>query len=175
MKRIKFISIFVIFILSIISHFMYTWFPNYLFSILFPVNESIWEHMKLIATPTLLFSIFEYYIYKKENIKYNNFILSYSIAIIVGIISYLIIYIPLDDIFGHHLIVAILLLFIIFIFIGIISFYIMNMNNIKCSNIIGIIMIIIIYIVFGYLTYNPIKINLFYDYMNKYYGIKKSS
>lgn len=175
MKKIKIIGVFIIFILSIISHFMYTWFPNTLFSILFPVNESIWEHMKLIATSTLIYSIFEYIVYKKEKIYYNNFIFSYAISILIGIISYLIIYIPLDDIFGHHLVIAILLLFIIFIFIEIISYYIMKMNKIKYSNIIGIIIIIIIYTIFGYLTYYPIHINLFYNFMNKHYGIKKYS
>ena len=59
MKKIKIIGIFIIFILSVIFHFLYGIFPNYLFSILFPVNESIWEHMKLIVTSTLVFSIFD--------------------------------------------------------------------------------------------------------------------
>lgn len=175
MKKIKIIGIFVIFILSFIFHFMYEWFPNTLFSILFPVNESIWEHMKLIITPTLLFSIFEYIIYIKDNIEYNNFILSYGISIILGIIIYLIIYIPLDNIFGHSSFIAIFLLFISFIIIQIISYYIMNTNNIKYSSIIGILLIIIMYIVFGYLTYNPIYIDIFYDFMNGHYGIKKVS
>ena len=174
MKNIKIIGVFVIFILSIIFHFMYNWFPNILFSIIFPVNESIWEHMKLIATSTLVFSIFEYFTYKRSNIHINNFILAYAISIIVGIIIYLILYIPLDNILGHHLFIAILLLFVIFIFIQVISYYIMNMNNIKYSNIMGIIIIILIYYLFGYLTYNPIHISLLYDYMNKHYGIKKS-
>ena len=153
---------------------MYNLFPNLLFSILFPVNESIWEHMKLIATSTLVFSIFEYFIYKRKNIYFNNYILAYAISIILGIIIYLILYIPLDNIFGHNLFIAILLLFIIFIFIQVISYYIMNTNKIKYSNIIGIILIILIYFLFGYLTYNPIHISLLYDYANKHYGIKKS-
>jgi len=29
--------------------------------------------------------------------------------------------------------------------------------------------------VFGYLTYHPPKINLFYDYINKQYGIKNNA
>ena len=68
MKKIKTIGVYVIFVLSFISHFMYDILPNPLFSILFPVNESIWEHMKLLVTPVLIFSIIEYivyYIYKR--------------------------------------------------------------------------------------------------------------
>lgn len=173
MKRIKIIGVFIIFGLSFLSHFMYDWIPNSIFSILFPVNESIWEHMKLIVTPVLIFSLFEYIIYRKKNIHFNNFLLSYGISMILGIIIYLIIYLPIDYIFGHSAIVAIGLLFITFIIVEIISYYLMNYREIKYSNIIGISIIILLYILFGYLTYNPIEIDLFYDTQKKIYGIPK--
>ena len=175
MKKIKLIGIFISFILAIIFHFIYGWIPNSFISIIAPVNESIWEHMKLIVTPSLIFSIFEYFIYKKKDIAFNNFILSYAISSILGIIVYLLLYIPLNDIFGHKAYIAISLLFLILIFVQIVSYYIMNKENIKHSSDIGILLIIIIYLIFGYLTYHPPKINLFYDYMNKGYGIIKSS
>ena len=171
MRNIKIIGVFVIFILSFISHFMYDWFPNSIFSILFPVNESIWEHMKLLATPVLIFSVIEYIIYRKKDINVNNFLLSYAISIIIGIILYLIIYLPIHYIFGHSLWIAILILFITFIIIQFISYYIMNYKKIKYSNIIGISIIIFLYIVFGYLTYKPIEIDLFYDTSKNIYRI----
>ncbi len=115
MKKIKIIGVFVSFILSIILHFIYGIFPNTFFSIIAPVNESIWEHMKLIVSSSLIFSIFEYFIYNKKDIPYNNFILSYGVSSIVGIIIYLIIYIPLNDIFGHKAYIAISLLFIFYL------------------------------------------------------------
>jgi len=173
MRKIKIIGVFVIFALSFVSHFMYKWLPNSIFSILFPVNESIWEHMKLLATPVLIFSIFEYIIYRKKNISFNNFLLSYGISIILGIIIYLIIYLPIHYIFGHSLVVAGIILFITFIIMQVISYYIMNYREIKYSNIIGLGIIIILYIVFGYLTYNPIEIDLFYDDEKNVYGIPK--
>jgi len=173
MKKIKLIGIFVIFAISFLSHFIYEWLPNNLFSILFPVNESIWEHMKLLVTPVLIFSLIEYVIYKKKDISYNNFILSYSISMIVGIIIYLLIYLPIDYIFGHSAIFAISLLFITFVIIEIISYYIMRYKDIKYSNIIGLLIIVFMYIVFGYLTYNPVQIDLFYDTSKKIYGIPR--
>ena len=51
----------------------------------------------------------------------------------------------------------------------------MNSKKINYGNELGVFLIIIIYFVFGYLTYHPPKINLFYDYLNKGYGIIKSS
>lgn len=173
MRKIKTIGVLLTFGLSFISHFMYDWFPNNIFSILFPVNESIWEHMKLIATPVLIFSLFEYILYKKHNVFFSNFILSYGISIIIGIIIYLIVYLPIDYILGHSAIVAIGLLFLIFVVIQIVSYYILNYREIKYSNIIGISIILLLYIVFGYLTYNPIEGYLFFDKIKKIYGIPK--
>ena len=173
MRKIKIVGIFIIFGLSFISHFIYELVPNTLFSILFPVNESIWEHMKLLVTPVALFSLFEYIFYRRKNIEFNNFILSYSISIILGILIYLIVYLPIDYIFGHSAIVAIGLLFIVFVIMQIISYYIMNYKNIKYSNIMGVGIIILLYIVFGYLTYKPIENDLFYDTQKKIYGMPK--
>ena len=175
MKRIKTIGVFISFLLSILLHFIYNVFPNSIISIMAPVNESIWEHMKLIVSSTLIFSIFEYFIYKKKDISYNNFLLAYSLSSILGVFVYLLIYIPLNDIFGHKAYIAISLLFLILIFIQVISYYMMNTKKINFGKEIGILLIITIYFMFGYLTYHPPKINLFYDYLNKGYGIKNNA
>ena len=65
LKKIKIISIFGIFALNFISHFLYEWMPNTLFSIFFPVNESIIEHMKIIFTSYLLYGLIDYFLIKK--------------------------------------------------------------------------------------------------------------
>lgn len=175
MRKIKIIGVFISFIIAVILHFIYGIFPNTFFSIIAPVNESIWEHMKLIVSSSLIFSIFEYFIYKKKDIPYNNFILSYGVSCVLGIIVYLLIYIPLNDIFGHKAYIAISLLFIILIFVQYVSYYIMNKKEMWHSCDMGILLIIIIYFLFGYLTYHPPKINLFYDYIHKGFGIIKPS
>lgn len=175
MKKIKIIGIFVIFIISFISHYVYDLIPNFFTSILFPVNESIWEHMKLIATPLLIFAIFEYFYYKKKEIKCNNFLLSYSIGIILGIITYLIIYLPIDALIGHNIIISISLLFLIFVFIQYIVYKLMCYRPISNNKIIGILLVILIYVVFYYFTYYPSKNPIFYDKHNECYGIEKTS
>ena len=86
LKKVKFISGLGIFILCFFSHFMYTWFPNTLFSIFFPVNESIWEHMKMLFTSILIFSVFEYFILKKNEIWHHNFLISVFVSGFLGII-----------------------------------------------------------------------------------------
>lgn len=173
MKKIKIISIFIIFILSFLSHFAYEIFPNFIFSIIFPVNESIWEHMKLLTTPVLLYMIIEYLIFKKKKIKTNNYILSYQLAIISSIIIFLLIYIPIYKKNGNNMFIDITLLIIMIIYISYITYKLFNIEKIKYSNILGIILIIIIYFNFFYLTYHPIKDYLFYDKTKNIYGISK--
>ena len=168
-KKIKFIGIIITFILCFPLHFLYDIFPNSLFSIFMPVNESIWEHMKLIFTSYLLYGIIDYILLKKHDI--NNFLLQLFIVPIIGIIMYLIIYIPLYNIFGENMIISIGLLFIIIVIEQILSYYILNMNNIKYQGIIGIIGIIATYVLFGYLTYKPMLNYIFFDSENNKYGI----
>lgn len=162
-KKVKLILVIIIFILSFICHFAYELIPNFIFSIIFPVNESIWEHMKLIATPVIIGSIFEYIYYKRKKINCNNFILSYGISIIFGIGFYLAIYMPIHICFGHNLYVAIILLFITYIIMEVISYYIINLKEIRYSNIIGILLIIFIYGIFYYFTYYPKENILFFN------------
>ena len=173
MKKIKIIGIFIMMCLSFLSHFMYEWCDNFLFSIFFPVNESIWEHMKLLITPVLIYALIEYFIYKNKSIKFNNFSLSYSISIIIGIILYLIIYLLFNHFFAHNIIVSIVLLFFDYIFISFVSYLIINTRKIKYSKTIGNLLIIFIYFMFYYLTYYPIHYYIFYDTKNKVYGIIK--
>ncbi len=39
---------------------------NFLVGLFTPINESTWEHLKLLAFPFLLFSLFEYFIFSKN-------------------------------------------------------------------------------------------------------------
>lgn len=53
------IGIFFLLITGTISHFLYEWTgSNLLVGLFVPVNESTWEHMKLIFFPMLLYSFF---------------------------------------------------------------------------------------------------------------------
>ena len=173
MKKVKIFIIILLFIISIPIHYIYKWFPNIVTSIFFPVNESIFEHMKIIYTSIVIVSILEYFIYKNSTIKVNNFILSIPIVSIIGITFYLIIYIILNNFIKHNIIISISLLYIIFIICEILSYYILKSKAINKSCIIGIFLITISYISFTYLTYYPPKNYLFLDNKTNTYGIKK--
>ena len=171
LKKSRIISIIGIFILCFISHFVYNLLPCSLTAIFFPVNESIWEHMKMIFTSIIIYGIIDYIILNKYNIKYNNFFLSLFITALISIPIYLIIYLPIFYKIGENMFINIGLMLLVIIITQIISYYILKSKSCKLLNYISIILIIISYIIFGYLTYNPIKSELFFDTQDEKYGI----
>lgn len=156
MKKVKFIIILIEFLLSFLFHNLYKIHPSTLFSVFFPINESIFEHMKIIATSILFSNLIEFLIYKFKNINYNNFSLNIFLSQSLGIIFYLIIFIPVYLFFGENLIFSLLLLFITYIFTNYISYLILNYKNLFLNKF-AIFFIILLYIMFFYLTYNPLN------------------
>lgn len=165
--------IFTIFI-GTIFHYIYEWSgQNEVVALFSAVNESVWEHLKLLFFPALIYAIFEYILYGKN---YKNFICAKFISVILGmtfIISAFYIY---TGIIGNHIIFIDIIIFIIAVLITY-RFSYKAINNdksysknrlIACS--IGIMFFIAIFFTF---TFNPPKINLFLDTSTNSYGINK--
>lgn len=170
-KKIKIISAIGVFLLCFLTHFLYELFPNFLFSIFFPVNESIFEHVKMIFTTFLLYSIIEYILQKKYNVLDKNFLFNTLFTTISCIIIYLTIYLPIYYTFGENMIFTISWLFVSIIISEIISFHMYSLRKINYSNVLALMFIIILYIIIGYFTYYPLKLDFFFDPKHKIYGI----
>ena len=168
-KKIKIIGCIGTFAACFLIHFLYQIIPNPLISIIAPVNESIWEHMKMIYTSYMIYGIIDYVLLKKHPI--NNFIFQLFFVPLLGIIIYLIAYLPIHSIIGENMIFNISLLAVIVIIEQLISYLLLKEKNIKCGKIIGIIGILVVYSIFGYLTYHPVKNYVFFDTHNSKYGI----
>ncbi len=173
LKKLKVIGIIVTFGLTVLFHFLYEWLPNLIFSIFFPVNESIWEHMKLLYSGLLAWAIIEYFIVKKLKIKTNSFWSSTFITMITSIPLYLIIYLPLYSIFGENMVISIVLLILVIIAEQIFSYYLLKSDKKENKNIekLSIVLIILGYVIFTLLTYFPLKNYIFYDTVEQKYGI----
>ena len=171
LKKIKILAIIGIFIISFLSHFAYEIFPNIIFSFIFPVNESIWEHMKILFTSTLLYGIIDYLLLKKYNIKYNNFNFQLYFTALIGIPIYLVIYLPLYNLLGESPFISISLLLIVYIITQIVSHNILKEKELKILNLITIPVILLSYLGFIYLTYNPPHTYIFYDITEDKYSI----
>ena len=171
LKKLKIISCVGIFILCFISHFVYELIPCTLTAIFFPVNESIWEHIKLIFTSVVMYSIIDYILLNKYNITYNNFFAALFMSSISTIPIFLLIYMPLFYKFGPKMYINISVMSIVIIISQIINYKVLKMNKFKNLNKIAIILLMVTYILFGCLTYNPPKKRIFFDTQDEKYGI----
>ena len=171
LKKLKIISVIAIFSLCFLLHFIYQWLPNPFFAIISPVNESIWEHMKLVYTATILWGIIEYIILIKKDIKFQNIFTSIFTSAFLSIPIYLIMFLPIYHKIGDSMFLNISLMAITIIITQIISYFILKANEEPLLNYISIFLIILIYVIFGYLTYNAPHNYLFFDTQEEKYGI----
>ena len=172
LKKIKILAVIGIFILSFLSHFAYEIFPNIIFSFIFPVNESIWEHMKIIYYCLLLSSVLEFILYHKFKIKINNFYISSMVKSVLGVIIYLIIFIPIYKLIGESMFVSISLMLIVYALMEFISLKILQSEELNI-NILPVIIIVLGMILFIILTFYPVHNFLFFDNIKFGYGILK--
>lgn len=171
LKKLKYISFFITFGLTFLCHFIYNWFPSVFTSIFFPVNESIWEHMKMLYTAIIIGGIIEFIIIKNQHLKVNNIFITLLLKAIISIPIFLIIYLPLYYLIGENMILNIGVMILTLLIIEIFSYYLLQANKINIDNALSILLIIISYIIFSILTFYPPKNDLFYDKQQNKYGI----
>ena len=163
LKKLKIIDIFLLSILSVIAHNIYNYFPNILTAIFFPINESIFEHMKIIFTSLLITSIVDYMVLKLNNLNYNNFRFQSFITAFISIPIFLTIYLPIHYLLGENLIVTLIILLITYIISQFISYHFLNHLEIPILNKIAIPLILLTYFNFLVLTFIPNKDDFFND------------
>ena len=76
---LEIIGAFIILLLAALWHFVYKWAPNTFSAIVFPVNESPWEHVKLFFFPAIVYYIPMYFIIGKQ---YKNYIVAHSLMLL---------------------------------------------------------------------------------------------
>lgn len=173
-KKVIFWGIFFIGIFSSLIHFLYDVSKIKFFAIISPVNESVWEHLKLNFLTTLIWWIITYYLFARKNdIPYRKWFVGTAIAIIIPQIFIVVFHYTYTGAFG----IKSMVLDILSLFIGIIIAQFIAMNYCSYNKyynwhfylaVILLVSLIISYVVF---TFNPPHIPLFYDEANAKYGI----
>lgn len=170
LKKVKIINVVMFFALSFLWHFMYDWFPNFFTAIFFPVNESIWEHMKIIFGVIVFGSLISLMLMNKFKVKYNNFYVEVISKAVLGVIFYLLIFIPLYKWLGENMIISISLMLITYIFVELVGYKILKLNEMNIK-VLPIILLVLCYILFILFTYYPRHNFLFFDETRLLYGI----
>lgn len=173
LKNLKILGVIIAFFLSFIFHFIYDLFPNFITSIIFPVNESIFEHMKIIFGCILLSGVIQKIIVIKNDLNYNNICISNVIVAFISIFIFLIMFIPIYSIIGENLPITLIIMLITYIISQILSIYIIKNEDMKKEKF-AILLVIIIYTIFGILTYYPPQNDLFIDPIHDSFGIKEN-
>lgn len=159
-KRYTVIGIFFVMILGSVWHFVYEWSGNNFFvGFFFPINESVWEHMKLLFFPMLLYSLFMITRFKDE---YPCISSAYSVGILTGTMLIPIVFYTYTGILGRDIVV---MDFLTFAFSIIIAFYFGFKLTVTCKfekyKSLFYLLIIVLTISFILFTYLPPNIGLF--------------
>lgn len=166
-------AVFVI-VIGTLLHFCYEWSGNnFIVGLFAPVNESPWEHMKLVFTPIILFAFVDWYYLKS---KANNLCFALLKEIGVAIVFILAIFYIYTSLVGHSILAIDILSFVIAAILAKwLGYQILigkfNKWEFKGLNVISAIFIIIIMIFFIIATIDPPKVNLFLDPVTDTYGI----
>lgn len=151
-----------IFILGTLLHFSYQ--GNIVSSIFSSVNESTWEHLKLLFFPMLISTILGTYYYGK------NYLYIKSKYIIYSLITMVIFFYTYTGIIGSNYPIIDISSFYIIIIIFQIKSYKAFINNQQNNKIYSLLLVIFL-ILFIIFTFNPPKLNLFKDPIKNTYGI----
>lgn len=154
-------------------HFAYEKFPTAFWSVIGAVNESTWEHLKLLFWPFFIFTIIEFFAYGK---KIKGFWLSKAIGVLLGMTSIVVLFYTYSGILGYNVTFIDISLFFIAAIISYVVSYKLNSSVISYTgkinpDIIGIIIFIITAVLFAIFTYMTPEIGLFVDPTNGKYGI----
>lgn len=131
MKELKrYIEVGILFsiIFGTLSHFVYEWSgQNPIAAFFFPVDESVWEHVKLLFFPALLYSMF-LIVRMKE--KYPCVIPAVPVGILTGALSIPAFFYFYTAILGYHLLFLDILIFVISV---VLTFFIIYKLTLSCK------------------------------------------
>ena len=171
-KRFVIINTILTFLIGFLVHNIYSWIPNVITTV-FPVNESLFEHMKLIYICPIISSTILYFIFKKKGYLVNNYLFGLIISTIFNIIIFYLIYLPLYYEVGESMIMTLTIYFITISLSNYLYYLIIEIPNSTKLNKISFFMLLVIGSILVYFTYNPIRIDFFRDPKTNVYGIPK--
>ncbi len=135
-----------------------------------PVNDSVWEHFKVILYPMLIFAIVEY---RYIGYHTNNYITAKTIAIfimllLIGTVFYTYFYVA-----GKQIAAADISIFVGALIIGqLVGAWVMTFDPLpKYFNYVAIALIVALAIVLAVFTYNPAHVQIFFDSAAGIYGL----
>jgi|SRR5690554_172751 len=152
-------------------HFLFDIFnESVLVGLISPINESVWEHFKIIYFSTIIWFVILYFKLGKN----NKLIIAAAISILVSTLAVLTIYYIYIGAFGNHSLVVDIVSFVLGVSLGqYIALVIYLRLDYKRKYLIAALVYLGVFLFLLILfTFVPPRIPLFYDKSNNQYGIK---
>ena len=167
-KKIIYGTIFEL-IVGTLLHFTYEWSGNNpIVGAFSAVNESTWEHLKLVFFPMLIITILGYFLTKN-----SRYLCVRTLGIVTSILFIIIFFYTYTGIIGTNFAFLDIGSFFVSIILGeYISYKYMISDN-RCNKPTAIAILTVLTIAFITFTYITPKIGLFKDPVNNQYGIIK--
>ncbi|MBH1941857.1 hypothetical protein I5677_13220 [Mobilitalea sibirica] len=170
-KRCILGAIFVI-IFGTLLHFVYEWSgENEVIGIIGAVNESTWEHLKLLFWPAFLYAIPEYLLTGKT---YDNYFVAKAISFYTGVFLIVSLFYTYTGILGTNYLWMDITVFVISVLLSHYICYLILSSDIAKGafiNSVALLAIFILALAFIIFTFNPPQIPLFKDPISGTYGI----
>ena len=166
----QFSGIVIVFALGTLFHFLYDWTGFKFLAFFSSVNESTFEHMKILFFPMLIFSIIQSFYFKKD---YDNFWTIKLEGTIIGLLLVPVLFYTLSGAFGTLKGFINVLIF----FISIVVAFVFEAKAFKQNSailkreLVSKILFIVLAVLFILFTFYPPRIPLFLDPIYKTYGI----
>ena len=164
------IAVIVCIILGILLHFTYEWSgENRLVGLFSAINESTWEHLKLIFYPMVLIAILGYFVIGEKS---DNYWLAQAMGIVTAIVFTIAFFYTYTGIIGTNFAWLNIATFIVAVILGgVVTYKILISQKYYNAEVVSKIFIIILFLTFILYTFNPPEIALFQNPLTGEYGI----
>lgn len=152
-------------------HFLYDWTGRHtLIGLISPINESVWEHLKLAFYPAILFGCFEDFALKG---LVHNFLIAKTFSVVTAILAIIIIFYSYTYLLGKNYFILDLLTFAAAIALGQYASYLVLTAEPfpQYLNTASIWILLILTILFSVFTFYPPKLPIFKNKPDGTYGI----
>ncbi len=156
--------------LGTLLHFLYDWTNSVIAALFSGINESTWEHMKLLFFPMLLFAIVQGFLFGKE---YENFWCIKLKGTLLGLLMIPVLFYTLQGVFGTTPDWVNIAIFFVAAAVGFVyETRLFHRGSMPCKyEKASIIVFCLIAIAFWVFTFMPPKIPLFKDPLDGSYGL----
>lgn len=168
-RKFQILSAVFVAVLGTILHFVFEWSGNNpLVGAVSAVNESTWEHLKLLYYPMLI-TITVGYFYFGKGMK--NFLCAKTIGMLIAMIFTVVIFYTYTGVAGTNYAIINILIFYAAVVIGEYGAYRILLAKSECNRGLALIVLGVLLTCFVRFTYNTPEIGLFKDPVSGNYGI----